>query len=183
MTSNVENDQTIPKWAYEKIKIVSPNPFWEKQAIEWKDEVRKLLMPLGIEQVEHIGSTSIPGLPAKPIIDLMARVPNLEMTNELITNLEKHDWHYVPPELDMRNWRRFFVKVKENRRVAHLHIMQSNEKRWEEHLVFRDTLKENRDLLNEYAILKSTLAMQFKDDREQYTTAKSHFIENVLRNS
>lgn len=50
-----------------------------------------------------------------------------------------YDWHYVPKKLDKQQWRRFFVKVKNDKRVAHLHLMQEGQKRWGEQLIFRDT--------------------------------------------
>ncbi len=65
--------------------------------------------------MEHIGSTAIPNMPAKPLTDLMASIQSFELTNKIVETLSIHDWHYVSPELDKKLWRRFFVKVKNDK--------------------------------------------------------------------
>nr|WP_090799435.1 GrpB family protein [Paenibacillus sp. GP183] len=87
---------------------------------------------------------------------------------------------HVPHELDNKPWRRFFVKVKDDKRVAHLHLIRAGEERWEKQLLFRDRLRGNPHLLDEYKNLKLKLAQEFMHDREAYTEAKSAFIKRVL---
>ncbi|MBU0904122.1 MAG: GrpB family protein [Firmicutes bacterium] len=180
---NINEHKDIPKWAFEKIEIIKPDPMWEDKGIQEKEELCNLLSPFGVKQVEHIGSTAIPNLPAKPIIDLMASIPSFQHINKIVKNLSLHDWHYVPPELDNQPWRRFFVKVKDDKRVAHLHLMQEGEDRWEKQLEFRNKLRTNAHLAEEYASIKSQLAQEFNNDRERYTEAKTEFINKVLFNS
>lgn len=139
--------------------------------------------PFGINQVRHIGSTSIPNLPAKPIIDLMADSDSFEQITDIAALLARYDWHYIPPHLDNRDWRRFFVKVKNDKRVAHLHLMLKGEERWEKQLLFRDRLRANPRLASEYACLKKKLAQEFNHDREAYTEAKTKFVDRVLKSS
>ncbi|MBD0378958.1 GrpB family protein [Paenibacillus sedimenti] len=170
-----------PVWATEEVEIQSPNPEWLEKGRQERERLLELLLPLGILEVEHIGSTSIPGLPAKPIIDIMASTEAFHNLNEIIDVLSQFDWHYVPPELDGREWRRFFVKVRDDKRAAHLHLMLKNEERWGQQLQFRDILRKDYDLVNEYSEIKVRLAQQFKNDREAYTEAKTHFIQNVWR--
>ena len=86
----------------------------------------------------------------------------------------------VPPDLDQRPWRRFFVKVADGRRSAHLHVMSPDSPRWRQQLNFRDALRADPVLTAEYAALKRTLADQYADDREAYTAAKADFIRSVL---
>ncbi|WP_394122068.1 GrpB family protein [Planococcus donghaensis] len=169
-----------PVWAYEKIAIVKPDPTWKDKGIRESEELYNLLSAFGVKEVEHIGSTSIPNLSAKPIIDLMATISSLQDIKEIVDMLSLHDWHYVPPELDKQQWRRFFVKVKNDKRIAHLHLMQDGEERWEEQLNFRNKLRANVDLTDQYAALKKQLAEEFNSDREKYTEAKTEFIRNVL---
>ncbi|MCA1322317.1 GrpB family protein [Bacillus tianshenii] len=179
---NSNEHREIPVWAFETIEIKKPDPDWKDKGIREREELYILLSVFGVKQIEHIGSTSIPNLPAKPIIDLMASIPSLEPINKIAETLNSHDWHYVPPELDKRPWRRFFVKVKNDKRIAHLQLMAEREERWDQLIKFRNKLTTNAHLANEYAAIKSHLAQEYKNDRETYTAAKTEFINKVLHN-
>jgi GrpB-like predicted nucleotidyltransferase (UPF0157 family) len=89
----------------------------------------------------------------------------------------------VPPELDGRPWRRFFAKVSpdEQHRLAHLHVMAAGAARWDQQLRFRDALRANPGLRDEYAAIKSQLATAYPDDRERYTDQKASFVTKVMR--
>ncbi|WP_026691359.1 GrpB family protein [Alteribacter aurantiacus] len=177
------NEHTnVPVWAFETIEIKNPDPLWKDKGIQEREELYKILSAFDVKQVEHIGSTAIPNLPAKPIIDLMASIPSFDPINKIAEHLLFHDWHYVPPELDKKRWRRFFVKVKNDKRAAHLHLMQEGEERWEKQLQFRNRLRTNAHLVEEYAAIKSQLAQKYCNDREGYTKAKTEFINKVLVN-
>ncbi|MFY0521288.1 GrpB family protein [Lysinibacillus sp. UGB7] len=176
------NQNGWPIWANESVEIVTANPDWQDQGRHEEQHLYDLLNPYGISEVIHIGSTSIPGLPAKPIIDLMAETDSFDRVEDISTKLAEYDWHYVSPELDERPWRRFFVKVKNNKRVAHLHLMVKGNERWEQQLLFRNRLRENLQLVCEYSTLKQGLAKRFNQDRESYTKAKTEFIKQVLNN-
>lgn len=176
------DDQTNwPVWATESIEIADPDSTWLEKGKQEEKQLYELLSPFGIGQVIHIGSTSVPNLPAKPIIDIMADVDSFERITDISALLSSYDWHYVPPHLDNKDWRRFFVKVKNNKRVAHLHLMLKGEQRWEKQLLFRDKLRDDPQLVFEYARLKSNLAKEFNLDREAYTEAKTKFVNLVLR--
>jgi GrpB-like predicted nucleotidyltransferase (UPF0157 family) len=88
----------------------------------------------------------------------------------------------VPPELDRRPWRRFFVKPDESgqHRVAHLHLIQAGHPRWAEQLAFRDALRRDGRLARQYEDLKRLLAARHGGDREAYTAAKAAFVANAL---
>ena len=174
---NSNEHKNIPVWAFEAIEIKKPDPSWKEKGIREGEEVYNSLSAFGVKQVEHIGSTAIPNLPAKPIIDLMASIPSFELIDEIVENLTLHDWHYIPPELDKQPWRRFFVKVKNDKRVVHLHLMQEGEKRWEKQLKFRNKLRTNSDLAEEYATIKSQLAHEFNNDGEGYTVSKNRIYK------
>jgi GrpB-like predicted nucleotidyltransferase (UPF0157 family) len=169
-----------PKRAVESIEVVPPNPDWIEAGRAEVKELMLRLSPYGVKEVEHVGSTSIRDLPAKPIIDVMAMIPSFDEVEEIAGKLAEDDWHYVPVELDERPWRRFFIKVEHDRRVAHLHLMMEGEPRWEQQRLFRDRLNGNPTLRKEYAELKKRLATQFPDDREAYSDGKAAFIERVL---
>ncbi|MGD6846397.1 GrpB family protein [Rossellomorea aquimaris] len=172
-----------PKWAVEAIEIEPPNPDWTEMGRAEVKELLHSLSPFGVKEVEHVGSTAIRDLPAKPIIDVMAMISSFDDLDEIAGRLGEDQWHFVPVELDIRPWRRFFIKVENERRVAHLHLMLTGEPRWAQQRSFRDRLNINPSLREEYAELKKHLAHQFPDDREAYSEGKAAFIQRVLDGS
>ncbi|WP_060673807.1 GrpB family protein [Rossellomorea vietnamensis] len=172
-----------PKWAVESIEVAPPNPEWIDAGRAEVKELMQRLGPFGVKEVEHVGSTSIRDLPAKPIIDVMAKISSFDEVDEIAGILAGDQWHYVPAELDNRPWRRFFIKVEDDKRVAHLHLMLEGELRWEQQRIFRDCLNGDSSLKEEYAELKKRLAIQFPDDREAYSDGKTAFIQRVLDGS
>jgi len=175
------DENSWPVWATESIEVVDPDPNWISTGIQEKIMLDKLLSPFEIHEIEHYGSTSIPHLPSKPIIDLMTKVDSFNNIDEIALLLADFDWHYVPPHLDNRPWQRFFVKVRNEKRVAHLHFLLDEGDRWDKQLLFRDILRNNKQLTIEYAHLKKTLAIKFRNSREEYTSAKTNFINGVLK--
>jgi GrpB protein len=105
-----------PAWATEKVEVRPPDVAWQERG----DKERLLLeAALGawlVAPIEHVGSTAVPNLTAKPILGLQGLVTNLDCAADIATALAPAGWHYVPPELDARAWRRFLVKVAQGRR-------------------------------------------------------------------
>lgn len=169
-----------PRWAVAPIAIVEPELSWPQLGLDLVAELEALLAPWLRDGVHHVGSTSIPQLPAKPIIDVMAGVESLGFADDIASVLRSDDWHYVPPNLDRRSWRRFFVKSHRDRRIAHLQVMTARVPRWRQQLLFRDRLRENATLRCEYAELKRRLAREHPNDREAYSAGKSDFVARVV---
>jgi GrpB-like predicted nucleotidyltransferase (UPF0157 family) len=169
-----------PVWATEDPIIVEPSPDWLARGRRLSLELADTLGPMLVADVEHMGSTAVPGLAAKPIIDLMAGVASLDAADAIAQALAPALWHFVPPDLDQRPWRRFFVKVEQEHRAAHLHVMDPASPRWHEQLAFRDALRADADLAAEYSSLKRTLSDRHRHDREAYSEAKGEFISRVL---
>lgn len=94
--------------------------------------------------------------------------------------LGNYNWHYVHPDLDQRSWQRFFVKVINDKREAHLHLLLKDDERWDKQLFFRDRLRSNRHLVNEYAKFKNNLVKKYSDNRGLYTKSKTEFIISVI---
>jgi GrpB-like predicted nucleotidyltransferase (UPF0157 family) len=143
-----------------------------------------VLGPWLLGPIEHVGSTSIPGLVAKPVIDLMALAADLDaVAGEAAGPLDGMDWKYVPPELDGRPFRRFFAKVTPDgqHRLAHLHLMAPGAERWDTQLRFRDALRASPGRRDAYAAVKTALASTYAEDRERYTDEKAAFVVRVLR--
>lgn len=172
-----------PSWATERIEVDEWDPDWEQRARGLISDLADRLAPWLAGAVEHVGSTAVPGLPAKPVIDLMAPVRSLTDAEAADGVLAEAGWHLVPPELDRRPWRRMHVLPRCGRRSAHLHLVEPGHRRWRDTIVFRDQLRQRRDIAQEYARLKRATAQAHRGDREAYTDAKSTFVESVVRTS
>ncbi|GLY53827.1 GrpB family protein [Lentzea sp. NBRC 102530] len=170
-----------PAWAYERAEVRPHSPAWAARARAEVAALTELLTPWLVDGVEHVGSTAVPGLAAKPIVDLMALVNSLDATP--VDLLADHGWFYVPPELDNRPWRRFFVKpdATGHRREAHLHVIQAGHPRWADQLRFRDALRADAALARQYEDLKRELSDRSGHDREAYTAGKADFVARALR--
>jgi XTP/dITP diphosphohydrolase len=177
--SNTTNN-TWPSWATETVLIAPPDPSWPAIAAREISELLQHLAPFSIHTIEHIGSTSIPGLPAKPIIDLITELPDFDSIDTIAKCLRPYDWHYVPPQLDERPERRFFIRVRDNKRAVHLQFLINNSQSAKDQRQFRDILRAGSARKDQYAALKKQLAQQYNDDREAYTRAKAGFIRQTL---
>ena len=173
----------VPAWAYERAEVAPYDPGWADRGRAEGERLTELLAPWLVGALEHAGSTAVPGLAAKPIIDLMALVNDLaRATEQASARLAADGWHYVPPELDQRPWRRFFVKpdASGKRREAHLHLIQEGHPRWAEQITFRDALRRDQQLAQRYEDLKRRLARRHGHDREAYSAGKAQFVAAVL---
>ncbi len=160
-----------------------PDPSWSHRGRALARELDALLAPWLLAGVEHVGSTAVPGLPAKPVLDLTAAVADpAAVVRDGCEWLRRAGWVLVPPELDRRPWRRLLVApdVEGRRRVAHLHLLRLDEPRWTQVLTFRGLLRADADLRRRYAGLKAGLAARHPRDRERYTEAKAEFIRAAL---
>lgn len=98
-----------PTWARQPIEITGPDPQWPRQAAELARDLDRLLASWLDGTTEHVGSTAVPGLPAKPVLDLLAPVRRLADVAQAHRTLAEAGWHLVPPELDRRAWRRLYA--------------------------------------------------------------------------
>jgi GrpB-like predicted nucleotidyltransferase (UPF0157 family) len=134
-----------------------------------------------VVEVEHIGSTTVPGLAAKPVIDLMVGVRMLADAPACVEALATISYEYVPKLENEEPLRRILYKMRSGRRTQHIHLVErANVSWWERHLQFCDYLIEHPETAREYARLKYELASRFRDDREAYTDAKTGFISAVV---
>jgi GrpB-like predicted nucleotidyltransferase (UPF0157 family) len=165
----------------EQVVIVEYNPLWPLLFAEEKARILALLSPW-VEGVEHIGSTSVTGLGAKPIIDIMVGITHLAAAPECIRRLEAIGYEYVPKHEAVMPERRYFHKgPRQFARTHHLHMVETTSAFWDEHLLFRDYLRAHPATAREYYDLKQQLAARFRSDRGAYTDAKTSFIERVIR--
>ena len=159
----------------EAVVLEPYNPAWEKRFESERALIFETLQDLALE-IHHIGSTAIPGLDAKPIIDTMVVVRHLDDATQCISALQKIGYTFVdhPENVD----RRFFRKGLP--RTHHLHIVAAGSATMADHLAFRDALRADPALRDQYQELKYTLAIQYKHERSQYSERKSAFVDQVL---
>lgn len=131
-------------------------------------------------EVEHIGSTSVTGLAAKPIVDIMLGAPDLSRLEGAISCLERIGYEYMlRPRVVIPNWR-FFAKPITRPRFFHLHGVVLGGPKWNDLLLFRNALRSDPQLARQYADVKYALAVRHYDDRSAYTDEKTEFIQSVL---
>jgi len=128
--------------------------------------------------IHHVGSTSVPGLDAKPVIDILVGVDDLAASRALFGAVEGLGYHYAPYRTEEMHW---FCKPSRAHRTHHLHLIPAASPRFREELEFRDALRADPSLAARYAQLKHELAGRHREDREAYTEAKSEFVEAVLQ--
>ena len=127
--------------------------------------------------VEHVGSTAVPGLAAKPVIDIMAGVESLDASRPALARLPELSYCHFPYRSDVMHW---LCKPGPQLRTHHLHLVPFESPLWRERIAFRDRLRADPALASEYARLKLELAERYRHDREAYTDAKAPFIRRVL---
>ncbi|GGD82834.1 GrpB family protein [Paenibacillus nasutitermitis] len=160
-----------------EVTIAEYNPGWVAQFEQEQAKLQAVLPDKSIV-IEHIGSTSVEGLPSKPILDIAIGVHDLEEADAFITPLGELDYEYVP-KADFPN-RKFFRKGKWRRGTHHLHVYELGSEEWNNNLLFRNYLRNHPEKVQEYARLKRQLASLHADDRETYTKLKAPFIHSIL---
>jgi len=138
----------------------------------------RLLGPWRRGSIEHIGSTAVPGLCAKPVIDLMVGVSSLTASLPAKQVLADAGYQYSAYRADVMHW---FCKPSFAFRTHHIHLVPFESDLWLQRLAFRDALRTESGLAIEYAALKQELARTFEFDREAYTAAKAPFVARVLK--
>jgi GrpB-like predicted nucleotidyltransferase (UPF0157 family) len=136
--------------------------------------------------IEHIGSTAVPGLAGKPIVDIMVGVPSLEDDRPLIEAVVALGYAYVAETSPPMPFRRFFQRHDPGlapgfaRAGYHVHMVEQSHDFWSSHLAFRDYLRAHPDDAAAYERLKRDLAARYCTERERYTDAKGDFIASML---
>lgn len=158
------------------VKLVPHNPGWDKL---FQAEKAKLLVALGelVVDIQHVGSTAIPTIPAKPIVDIAVLVKSLEKVKGYVGKMEALGYR---KKQENRPERLFFTKGPEKNRIVYLHMGDENTYYIKDMVVFRDHLIQNPAEAKKYAELKEGLAERFADNRAPYTAAKEKFVQEVL---
>ncbi|NHJ31546.1 MAG: GrpB family protein [Asgard group archaeon] len=153
------------------------NPKWPDFFKEEKEEIEKTLGHL-IVKIEHIGSTAVPGMGGKPIIDIMIGVREKENTEKCIPLLESIGYVFDPERHEDFPERKSLDKRTKGIKI-HLYIVDINSEYWSRHILFRDHLRANPEIAREYNKLKEELVKKYRYDRESYSKGKAKFIKKV----
>jgi GrpB-like predicted nucleotidyltransferase (UPF0157 family) len=161
------------------VVVVPYDPAWP---VRFRIESQLLHLALAAlrPSIEHIGSTSVTGLAAKPVIDMLVGVPSLGAFEAHAARLSPYGYEYIPEYERVLPERRFFKRVVRGVRTHHVHVVELNGLYWKRYLRFRNQLRADAWLAARYAELKRRLAGRYRHDRDAYTNGKTGFVEAVL---
>jgi GrpB-like predicted nucleotidyltransferase (UPF0157 family) len=162
----------------EPVRIVRYDVEWPARFAVEAEAIQTVIGPWITGGIHHVGSTAVPGLSAKPIIDIQVGVSNLDSSRPCIESLAGLDYLYAPYRADVMHW---FCKPHPSRRTHHLHLVPAGSPRFVEVMAFRDYLRAHPDALADYEALKRDLAVRFGHDREAYTDGKSEFVARLTQ--
>ena len=172
-----------------QVVILDPQTRWRSEFEDMGTDLRRILGDTAL-RIDHIGSTSVPGLGAKDIIDIQVTVADLGRMTEFVTRMKKagflqrgdvHRDNFVglPDGTSIELEKKYFREAEGDRR-RHMHIRQEGRFNQRYALLFRDYLRQHPEVAQEYAALKDKLAHQFQHNRPSYMKGKTPFIDQVV---
>ncbi|WP_124114147.1 GrpB family protein [Paenibacillus xylanexedens] len=168
------------------IIIEDYNNEWPKMFFDLKSILEHRLGDL-VLRIEHVGSTAVPGLAAKPILDIDVVIDSMDLLPDVIQGLESLGYDHEG-NFGVENREAFARKdanvpysiVKIQKPEHHLYVCNKESKELLKHISFRDTLISNPEFVVEYANLKKELAIKYRENRQSYTDGKTEFVNKVL---
>jgi len=173
----LKSKRNISKTDKRRIEVVSYNSNWKGMYKEEEEKIKNVFSDIIID-IHHIGSTAIPGIKAKPVIDILVEVKDIEVVDQHNHKMEELGYEAMG-EYGITK-RRFFRKG-ENNRTHHIHIFQVGNVEIERHINFKEYLIAHPDKGREYSKLKEKLTNKYTYDVENYTNGKSDFIKEIDR--
>lgn len=172
------DQQSLEAAIHEPVELVACDPVWPRM---FETERARLLsmFPTAFIVIEHIGSTAVPGMSAKPIIDILAGVESFGDFETLSSRLCERGYSTSAGFNAAMSDRKWFMRWADGRRTHHLHVVVHGADFWSDRLAFRARLRANPDAATRYESLKINLAARFRDDREAYTQAKAEFVRSL----
>ncbi len=175
---SLDRIKTLPENIKRALVVLSEYDSAWPQAFELERQLlSKLIGNYLCGSIEHVGSTAVPGLIAKPIIDVMFGVKSLDESKPAIDVLISNGYEYSPYKSDVMHW---FCKPSDAYRTHHIHLIPHESDLWQQRIKFRNLLRTDKQIANDYASLKKDLARRHEEDREAYTQEKWPFIKNVI---
>ena len=172
------DNESLRRAIREEVALHAYNPQWPALFEAERDRLMRLFPQMAV--VEHIGSTAVPGLSAKPVIDVMAGVASMEAAMLLATPLCQSGYTTSAEFNASLADRQWFMRWADGHRTHHLHLVVHEGAVWQARLKFRDALRGSVELAAQYSRLKQRLATEHAGDREAYTRAKTAFVRAAL---
>jgi GrpB-like predicted nucleotidyltransferase (UPF0157 family) len=163
---------------YGHVRLVDSDPGWPRAFERLASELGAALGEAAVA-VEHVGSTAVPGLVAKPILDLAVGLAPAADPGRVISAIEGVGYRFRGDKADTGGLL-FVLEDRPAHRIAHLHAVPHGGERWRQYLAFRDRLRKDPDARAAYAAVKRRLGEQFAGDRRAYTAGKAAFVAGLL---
>lgn len=176
-------EEKVARVVREDVAVVPYDPRWPEMFREEKAHLLSCLPDGIINRIEHFGSTAVPGVAAKPIVDMLVEVTSLEKTRETVPAIleaQGYDYFWRPTwGDDTPPYHAWFIKRDaEGNRTHHVHMVEAHFEHWDR-LLFRDYLIEHPEVAQEYVALKMRVSETHGNDRVAYTEAKTEFVVRV----
>ena len=160
------------------MQVVEHDPRWAVLAAGTCPEALRVCGNL-LADLQHMGSTSVPDLPANPILNIAAAVTTLNAVSELVLRLTWTSYIYRG-DLGDAGGHLFVGESSPDVRTVHPHVVEHSGTQWGNYLLFRDLLRQDTGIRRQYVELKQELGKRFRDDRRSYTDSKHKFIRGIL---
>lgn len=160
----------------EEIHVVNHQPNWAEKYRKEAETLSGIFCKHPF-LMEHIGSTAVPGLKAKPIVDIAVRFDSVEVVSEYVKPLTEYGYHYFGEFI----FPRWYYFCRGAPREFNLHVVDSTTEHWDVWVRFRDILLRDDRIREEYQTLKTELAEKYRCERKKYTEGKTEFVARVLR--
>ena len=160
------------------VRIDKYNPEWKNEYLKEEENLKEALDGYDVD-IQHIGSTSIVGCSAKPIIDIAIGVPNLQYGKQLIPLLQEIGWTYDGTADFGVRW--FLKKCDGDIRTHFIHIEDKFDRIWQNHIIFRDYLNTHPEKVKEYSAIKEQIEKEYANNRQGYASVKDPFIEQTIK--
>jgi len=162
------------------IRIVAYDKSWPHRFATEQALLETVIREWVTGGIHHVGSTAVPGLAAKPVIDILVGVEDLAASRASFEKLARIGYVHAPYRETEMHW---FCKPSPRRRTHHLHLVPTDSPRFREELAFRDLLRARPDVAADYVALKRELASRHEHDRDAYTDGKQVFVAQALRDA
>ncbi len=176
----MDEEESLQLAIREQVRIVPHDPVWPEK---YQAERTRLLAlaPEAFLAIEHVGSTAVPGMAAKPIIDIAGGVRSMEVADVLLTLLCQNGYSTSAEFNATLTNQRWLMRHADGHRTHHLHLVVHEDREWRRKIAFRNALRADPETARRYHVLKSGLAEAMGSDRDAYTSAKTEFVEEILR--
>jgi len=159
------------------VELKSHDSYWEEAFLNEKKILKKVLFQYNVI-VDHVGSTAVKTISAKPVIDILIRIKSKFNESDIIKLLQTNGYDYRENAGDGSML--FFAKGSSEKRTHYIHISSFGNREAENMIFFRDTLSNNKEIAERYNSVKKNLEEKYSDDRNSYTKGKSEFVNRVL---